>query len=64
MKDNEKMFPKDNSPDWHKLTDAEFAKALSERSKKFRRVLTKPISELTNDEMMECIRIGRFDKPK
>ena len=58
------MFPKDNSIDWHSLTDEQFAKAIAARSKKHRKLLTKPISDLTNDEMLECIRLGRFDKPK
>ena len=56
------MFPKDNSIDWHSLTDREFAKAVSEKSKKHHEVLTKPIAELNNDEMMEAIKLGRFDK--
>lgn len=58
------MFPKDNSIDWHSLTDEQFAKAIAARSKKHRKLLTKPISELTNDEMMEAIKLSRFDKPK
>lgn len=58
------MFPKDNSIDWHSLTDEQFAKAIAARSKKHRKLLTKPISELTNDEMMEAIKLGRFDTPK
>lgn len=58
------MFPKDNAIDWHSLTDAEFAKALAQRTKKQRKLFEKPVANLTNDEMMECIRIGRFDKPK
>ena len=56
------MFPKDNSLDWHKLTDKEFAKAIAQRTKKHHKVMTKPVSDLTNDEMLEAIKLGRFDK--
>ena len=56
------MFEKDNAIDWHKLTDKDFAEALSDRSKKHRKVMTTPISELTNEQMMAAIKLGRFDK--
>ena len=57
-----KMLPKDNSLDWHKLTDKEFVKAIAQRTKKHRKIMTKPVSDLTNDEMLEAIKLGRFDK--
>ena len=56
------MFPKDTTLDWHKLTDAEFVKAIAQRTKKHRKIMTKPVSDLTNDEMLEAIKLGRFDK--
>jgi hypothetical protein len=58
------MFPKNNEIDWHKLTDKEFAKAIAQHTKKHRKIMTKPVSDLTNDEMLEAIKLGRFDKQK
>jgi hypothetical protein len=58
------MFPKDKTIDWSSLTDKEFAKAIALRSKKHRKIMTKPVSDLTNDEMLEAIKLGRFDKQK
>jgi hypothetical protein len=58
------MFPKNNEIDWSSLTDKEFAKAIALRSKKHRKIMTKPVSDLTNDEMLEAIKLGRFDKQK
>ena len=64
MKDNEKMFPKDNSIDWHSLTDADFAKQIAIRKKAQRKLFEKPISQMNNEEMFAAIKAGRFDKPK
>ena len=59
------MFPKvKDEIDWVALTDAEFAKQIAIRQKAQRALFDKPIADLTNDEMMEPIRQGRFDKPK
>lgn len=55
------MFPK-LSPDWSAMTDKEFAKAIAQRHKEQRDLMTKPISEMNNDEMLSAIKAGRFDK--
>ena len=56
------MFPKNNEIDWSSLTDEAFAKAIAQRGKKHRKIMTKPVADLTNDEMVEAIKLGRFDK--
>ena len=56
------MFPKNNEIDWGALTDKEFVKQLAIRKKAQRKLFEKEIADLTNDEMVECIRQGRFDK--
>jgi hypothetical protein len=55
------MFPK-LSPDWSAMTDKEFAKAIAQRHKEQRDLMTKPISEMNNDEMLSAIKAGWFDK--
>ena len=56
------MFPKVQEIDWSALTDKEFAKQIAIRRKAQRALLEKPIADLNNEEMMEAIRQGRFDK--
>jgi hypothetical protein len=56
------MFPKDKTIDWAALTDKEFARQIAIRQKAQRRLFEKPVANLTNEEMMECIRQGRFNK--
>ena len=58
------MFPDFNKTDWSALTDKAFAKAIAQRSKQQHKVMTKPVADLTNDEMLKAIKAGRFDKPK
>ncbi|EET46914.1 hypothetical protein [Thalassobium sp. R2A62] len=44
------------------MTDKEFAKAIAQRHKEQRDLMTKPISEMNNDEMLSAIKAGWFDK--
>ena len=56
------MFPKSEEIDWAALTDKEFAKRIALLKKKQRALFDKPIADLNNEEMIEAIRQGRFDK--
>ena len=57
------MFPKvKDEIDWSALTDKEFAKRITLLKKKQRALFEKPVADLNNEEMMEAIRQGRFDK--
>ena len=56
------MFPKQQEIDWNALTDKEFARQIALRKKQQDKLMTKPVSDLTNEEMMEAIKAGRFDK--
>ena len=58
------MCPKHNEIDWSALTDKEFAKQIAILTKARRKLFEKSVAELNNDEMMACIKAGRFDKTK
>ena len=56
------MFPKNDEIDWAALTDKEFARQIAIRQKAQRALLDKPVADLNNEEMIEAIKAGRFDK--
>jgi hypothetical protein len=56
------MFPKSEEIDWPALTDKEFARQIAMRRKAQRKLLDKPVADLNNEEMIEAIKAGRFDK--
>ena len=56
------MFPKNNEIDWAALTDKDFAKQIAIRQKAQRKLLDKPVADLTSEEMFAAIKAGRFDK--
>lgn len=58
------MFPKNNEIDWSSLTDKEFAKQIAIRQKAQRALFDKPVADLTSEEMIAAIKLGRFDKCK
>ena len=62
MKVTKQLFPKTNSIDWNALTDAEFAKRIAVLKREQRAIFEKPVADLNNEEMMEAVKAGRFDK--